>query len=160
AHLDTVHDFAANAALIDDVGQSGVLSADRCGELSSRCSPFGWKWTQRRTASSSSIGAPNSRHSGMDRLALFQSEMILPRRGGRSTGRGGFGGGLGGRAGGEGGGGRVFGRGGRAARRRARAFRRCAWRFLHVLRRSKGARRFPNRPGPPPKPKPPPPQAP
>src|SRR6516164_3895738 len=41
AHLDTVHDFAANAALIDDVGQSGVLSADRCGELSSRCSPFG-----------------------------------------------------------------------------------------------------------------------
>src|SRR5262249_39246481 len=36
AHLDTVHDFAANAALIDDVGQSCVLSADRSGELSSR----------------------------------------------------------------------------------------------------------------------------
>jgi phospholipase C len=36
AHLDTVHDFAANAALIDDVGQSRFLSADRRGELSSR----------------------------------------------------------------------------------------------------------------------------
>ena len=41
AHLDAVHGFAANAALIDDVGQSCVLSADRSGELSSRRSLFG-----------------------------------------------------------------------------------------------------------------------
>jgi len=33
AHLDAVHGFAANAALIDDVGQLSVLSADRSGEL-------------------------------------------------------------------------------------------------------------------------------
>ena len=33
AHLHAVHGFAANAALIDDVGQSCVLSADRNGEL-------------------------------------------------------------------------------------------------------------------------------
>ena len=36
-----VHGFAANAALIDDVGQSCVLSAARRGELSSRRSLFG-----------------------------------------------------------------------------------------------------------------------
>jgi hypothetical protein len=36
AYLNAVHGFAANAALIDDVGQSCVLSADRSGELSSR----------------------------------------------------------------------------------------------------------------------------
>ena len=41
AHLHAVHGFAANAALIDDVGQSCVLSADRSGELSSRRSLFG-----------------------------------------------------------------------------------------------------------------------
>ena len=33
AHLHAVHGFAANAALIDDVGQSCALSADRNGEL-------------------------------------------------------------------------------------------------------------------------------
>jgi len=32
-HLHAVHGFAANAALIDDVGQLCVLSADRNGEL-------------------------------------------------------------------------------------------------------------------------------
>jgi len=36
AHLDAVHGFAANAALIDDVSQSCVLSADRSSELSLR----------------------------------------------------------------------------------------------------------------------------
>jgi len=41
AHLDAVHDFAANAAVIDDVGQSCVLSADCSGELSSRRPLFG-----------------------------------------------------------------------------------------------------------------------
>jgi hypothetical protein len=29
AHFDTVHGFAANAALVDDVGQLSILSADR-----------------------------------------------------------------------------------------------------------------------------------
>jgi hypothetical protein len=33
AYLDAVHGFAANAALIDDVGQSCVLSTDRSSEL-------------------------------------------------------------------------------------------------------------------------------
>jgi len=33
AHVDTVHDFAANTALVDDEGQLSVLSADRSGEL-------------------------------------------------------------------------------------------------------------------------------
>jgi hypothetical protein len=32
-HLDTVHVLALDAALVDDVGQLGVLSADRSGEL-------------------------------------------------------------------------------------------------------------------------------
>src|SRR5436190_7415689 len=33
AHVDAVHDFAANTALVDDVGQLSVLSADRSDEL-------------------------------------------------------------------------------------------------------------------------------
>src|SRR5260370_39835806 len=33
AHFDAVHGFAANAALVDDVGQLTVLSAGRSGEL-------------------------------------------------------------------------------------------------------------------------------
>ena len=43
-HFDAIHDFTANAAVVDDVGQLSVLSADRSGELihavrpSSRCS--------------------------------------------------------------------------------------------------------------------------
>src|SRR6202166_93038 len=53
AHVDAVHDFAANTALVDDEGQLSVLSADRSGELHgvrsfSRCSFIGWKWTHRR----------------------------------------------------------------------------------------------------------------
>jgi hypothetical protein len=33
AHLDAVHGFAANAAIVDDVGQLGVLPADCRGQL-------------------------------------------------------------------------------------------------------------------------------
>jgi hypothetical protein len=33
AHFDAVHGFAANAALVNDVGQLSALSADRSGEL-------------------------------------------------------------------------------------------------------------------------------
>jgi len=33
AHFDTVHGFAANAALVDDVGQLSVLSGDRSAEF-------------------------------------------------------------------------------------------------------------------------------
>src|SRR5712692_3593212 len=33
AHSDAVHGFAANAALVDDVGQLGLLPADRSGQL-------------------------------------------------------------------------------------------------------------------------------
>jgi hypothetical protein len=33
AHFDAVHGFAANAAIVDDVRQLSVLSADRSGEL-------------------------------------------------------------------------------------------------------------------------------
>ena len=33
AHLDAVHGFAANAAIVDDVGQLGVLPADCGGQL-------------------------------------------------------------------------------------------------------------------------------
>ena len=33
AHVDAVHKFAANAALVDDVGQLSILSANRRGEL-------------------------------------------------------------------------------------------------------------------------------
>jgi hypothetical protein len=36
--------------------------------------------TQRRTASSGSIGAPNSRHSGIDRLAPIELEFVSPLR--------------------------------------------------------------------------------
>src|SRR5262245_32123242 len=43
AHFDAVHGFAANAAIVDDVGQLGVLPAD--AEVDSRvrslCSPVG-----------------------------------------------------------------------------------------------------------------------
>src|SRR5258707_15145244 len=35
AHLDAVHGFAANAAIVDDVGQLGVLPADCRGQLPS-----------------------------------------------------------------------------------------------------------------------------
>jgi hypothetical protein len=41
AYSDAVHGFAANAALVDDVGQSCVLSAVRSAELSSLRSLFG-----------------------------------------------------------------------------------------------------------------------
>ena len=47
AHVDAVHDFAVNTALVDDEGQLSVLSADRSGNLihgvgpSSRCSFIG-----------------------------------------------------------------------------------------------------------------------
>jgi hypothetical protein len=47
AHVDAVHDFAANTALVDDEGQLSVLSADHSGDLihgvglSSRCSFIG-----------------------------------------------------------------------------------------------------------------------
>jgi hypothetical protein len=42
-HFDAIHDFTANAAVVDDVGQLSVLSADRSGEPSNlmtsrRCS--------------------------------------------------------------------------------------------------------------------------
>jgi hypothetical protein len=33
AHFDAVHRFAANAALVDDVGQLSILSANRSSEL-------------------------------------------------------------------------------------------------------------------------------
>ena len=33
AHFDAVHNLAANAALVNDVGQLSALSADRSGEL-------------------------------------------------------------------------------------------------------------------------------
>jgi hypothetical protein len=33
AHFDAVHSFAANATLVDDVGQLTVLSAGRSSEL-------------------------------------------------------------------------------------------------------------------------------
>src|SRR4029077_7879300 len=58
AHVDAVHDFAANTALVDDEGQLSVLSADRSGNLihgvgpSSRCLFIGSKWTHRRPTSS------------------------------------------------------------------------------------------------------------
>src|SRR5258708_30015463 len=54
AHVDAVHDFAANTALVDDEGQLSVLSADRSGDLihgvglSSRCSFIGRTWTHTR----------------------------------------------------------------------------------------------------------------
>ena len=75
AHVDAVHNFAANAALVDDVGQLNVPSADRSGELIHGIGPrgarsFAEKWTQRRPASSGSIGTPNSRHSRADRVGL------------------------------------------------------------------------------------------
>jgi hypothetical protein len=33
AYFDTVHNFAANAALVDDVGQLSILTADRSAEF-------------------------------------------------------------------------------------------------------------------------------
>jgi hypothetical protein len=33
AHFDAVHNFAANAALVNDIGQLSALSAGRSGEL-------------------------------------------------------------------------------------------------------------------------------
>src|SRR3984893_12924339 len=41
AHVDAVHDFAANTALVDDEGQLSVLSADRSGELIHGVRPHG-----------------------------------------------------------------------------------------------------------------------
>jgi hypothetical protein len=41
AHVDAVHGFAANATVVDDVGQSSVPSADRSGEFIGVCSLVG-----------------------------------------------------------------------------------------------------------------------
>src|SRR5271166_4311768 len=64
AHFDAIHNFAANAVLVDDKSQLSVPSADRSGELIYGVRPRGArslaeKWTQRRPASSGSIGTPN-----------------------------------------------------------------------------------------------------
>ena len=85
AHLDAVHDLAANAALVDDVGQLSVPSADRSGELIHGVRPRGArslaeKWTQRRPASSGSIGTPNSRHLRAEGRALVRLQHISPPR--------------------------------------------------------------------------------
>src|SRR5262249_9445309 len=74
AHLDAVHGFAANAAIVDDVGQLGVLPADCEVDSCARslCSLVGRKWTHRRSTSSGSIGTPSSRHSGAEELALVR----------------------------------------------------------------------------------------
>src|SRR5208283_2559540 len=85
AHLDAVHDFAANATLVDDVGQLSVPSADRSSELiqgvrSRGARSLGEKWTQRRPAPSGSIGVPNSRHSRADWVArVGQQQASEPR---------------------------------------------------------------------------------
>src|SRR5262245_50635848 len=67
AHLDAVHGFAANAAIVDDVGQLGVLPADCRGQLIRHVHHRGArslaeKWTQRRPASSGWIGTPSNWH--------------------------------------------------------------------------------------------------
>jgi len=50
------------------------------GVLLSRCSLADWKWTQRRSVSSSRIGIPSSWHSEAERLALVVSRQTsLPR---------------------------------------------------------------------------------
>src|SRR5262249_47851199 len=77
AHLDAVHGFAANAALVDDIGQLSNLPADRSGELIRDVRPRGAQWTQRRPASSGSIGTPNSRHPRVDPLTLVESQYIF-----------------------------------------------------------------------------------
>ena len=45
AHSDTVHGFAANAALIDDIGQLSILSADRSNELIRDVCPRGGRFS-------------------------------------------------------------------------------------------------------------------
>jgi len=49
AHIDAVHDFAANTALVDDEGQLSVLSASQCELIHVSVRPRGarsWgKWT-------------------------------------------------------------------------------------------------------------------
>src|SRR6266849_4231151 len=42
AHLDAVHDFATNTALVDDEGQLSVLSGDRSGDLIHGVRPSSW----------------------------------------------------------------------------------------------------------------------
>src|SRR5262249_43523262 len=82
AHLDAVHGFAANAAIVDDVGQLCVLPVDCRGQLmyGPLCSLVGRKWTHRRSTSSDSIGTPSSRHSGADELALARLQRVAPLR--------------------------------------------------------------------------------
>src|SRR5262245_46054896 len=72
AHLDAVHGFAANAAIVDDVGQLSVFPADCRGQLICAIVVLArWrKWTLRRPASSDWIGTPNIRHSRAEELAL------------------------------------------------------------------------------------------
>jgi ferredoxin len=45
AHVDAVHDFAANTALVDDEGQLSVLSADRSGNLIHGVGPSSSRWS-------------------------------------------------------------------------------------------------------------------
>jgi hypothetical protein len=45
AHSDAVHGFAANAALVDDIGQLSILSADRSNELIRDVRPLGGRFS-------------------------------------------------------------------------------------------------------------------
>src|SRR5262249_19649873 len=82
APLDAVDGFAANAAIVDDVGQLGVLPADCEVDSCARslCSLVGRKWTHRRSTSSGSIGTPSSRHLGAEELALVRLQRVSPLR--------------------------------------------------------------------------------
>src|SRR4029453_3398104 len=80
AHVDAVHGFAANAALVDDVGQSSALSADRSGEFIGVCHRGACSLAENgrrgRPASSDWIGTPSSRHSSAEEFALVRLQHI------------------------------------------------------------------------------------
>jgi len=85
AHLDAVHGFAANAAVVDDIGQLSVLSADRSGELIRDVRPRGARLRLKMDAEETSVVrlhryAEAVGHPRADGSLIVESQYVSPPR--------------------------------------------------------------------------------
>lgn len=77
------HDFNTGTrgfAAPEDEAPFQQVAAVNSFTVSSRCRSLAEKWTQRRSASSGSIGTPNSKHSRVDPVALVELQHVPPLR--------------------------------------------------------------------------------
>jgi hypothetical protein len=77
------HDFNTGTrgfAVPEDEAPFQQVAAVNSFTVSSRCRSLAEKWTQRRSASSGSIGTPNSKHSRVDPVALVELQHVPPLR--------------------------------------------------------------------------------